>query len=196
MKSKKVHDVVKRERFVTLWTGDNKEQWIGHRGAIYDITGTPAIKSENEFIALNDLPDKVADNLHFQMRPLDELGFMYRDNIEDERKLKPLPTTFAAFGVVLHAFADTDTGRIYFVQEYTLTPFDKETEAYLRKNAYGDIFVAIKEGFFIRALIRPYPFFKTGTTEQTLADLNAIVREIEREEIESEGGGPEQETLE
>lgn len=194
MKIKKVHDIVKRERTVNLWTGENGEQWIGTYEAAYDITGTPEIKSKTEFAGMNDLNDKAEVSLNFNQRPLKDWGELAHDTYACERKLKPLPTTIGAFGVVLHAF--TDAERVYLVREHTLTPFDKEMEVYLRISDIGEKFIAMKEGFFLRALIRPYEFPKTKITETTVANLYLVAREIEREQTEYETGYPEQETLE
>lgn len=147
MKMKAVQALLNSEKRVILFQG--QEQWIGDGNAAYPLHGLPPLKQEN-LKAFLDCNEKQWEKFYVQE---DEASFSIEDNILEEEDLEYIGLTIRYMERELVPLIGA--GHIYFVQTKYIKPLIEDISFHLRKTFKEQPYIAVKEGFLLRAVIMP-----------------------------------------
>ena len=162
MKLKTVLQLLKAKRRIILYESDDG-QWIGDGSAAFPLHGLPHMKQEN----LRSLLD-VTEKQFAQMDVSSErMPFSTEDNVIGE-------TMLTHCGMVMHyeLIPLTSGAKVYYVQSGYIKPFGgiDDISYDVRKLENGSEYIAVKEGFLLRAVIAPFD----AVTDEFVGVLNKI----------------------
>lgn len=165
MKLKTVLQLLKAKRRIILYESDDG-QWIGDGSAAFPLHGLPTMKQEN----LRSLLD-VTEKQFAQMDVSSEkIPFSTDDNVIGEIMLTHC-------GMVMHyrgyeLIPLTSGAKIYYVQSGYIKPFGgiDDISYDVRTLENGSEYIAVKEGFLLRAVIAPFD----AVTDEFVGVLNKI----------------------
>lgn len=165
MKLKTVLQLLKAKRRIILYESDDG-QWIGDGSAAFPLHGLPHMKQEN----LRSLLD-VTEKQFAQMDVSSErMPFSTEDNVIGE-------TMLTHCGMVMHyrgyeLIPLTSGAKVYYVQSGYIKPFGgiDDISYDVRKLENGSEYIAVKEGFLLRAVIAPFD----AVTDEFVGILNKI----------------------
>ena len=165
MKLKTVLQLLKAKRRIILYESDDG-QWIGDGSAAFPLHGLPHMKQEN----LRSLLD-VTEKQFAQMDVSSErMPFSTEDNVIGE-------TMLTHCGMVMHyrgyeLIPLISGAKVYYVQSGYIKPFGgiDDISYDVRKLENGSEYIAVKEGFLLRAVIAPFD----AVTDEFVGVLNKI----------------------
>lgn len=171
-------------------------QWISDDRAAYNLNGTPLIQSAGQFYATYDVNEKKQSEFYFRFQDLpSHLGGSPWQSSPVEAA--PMPVTIGVHGDVLKPFRYG--GRILFVNEFYLAPFEDDRWMYrsyeVRRDGIGMEYLRIVDGMNLEAAIYPVKFSggeENAELYDAFSDCVAEIARQQREYDERTGGGTEQ----
>lgn len=155
---KHVISLCKRDRRMMLYddhSGASAVQWLGASGAIYPLQHMPQLDESNIFTAF-DVTSKQADKIVFLRAALPTV-VDFRDVVECENTLETDDIEIG-FGGTLLLPLHTSQG-IRFIDKAYLRPIaDCDADMlmfYERATTDGDLYIAVKVGMILAAVITP-----------------------------------------
>ncbi len=183
MKLKDVSALLRSGRTIIISEGRDC-QWIGDGSAAYPMYGLPAMKKENLPVLL-DIPESKQDSYTIQNTVL---PFSEDDNTLNEYEITDLKTDINYRGVTLSVFVGS--GRLFFVKPKYLKPLgDMPDRRYFARISNGTYAIAVKEGFFLRAVIMPFVNIVDEdfvAVMKTIYSLSADILISNKEELEKQ----------
>lgn len=165
MKLKTVLQLLKAKRRIILYESDDG-QWIGDGSAAFPLHGLPHMKQEN-LRSLLDITEKQFAQMDVSS---ERMPFSTEDNVIGEIMLTHC-------GMVIHyrgyeLIPLTSGAKIYYVQSGYIKPFGgiDDISYDVRKLENGSEYIAVKEGFLLRAVIAPFD----AVTDEFVGVLNKI----------------------
>lgn len=160
MKLKKVASLCGKTKMFCLYDRAERDdvvsQWLGDGYAIYPITGLPYMDEENIY-SMFDISAKQQEKIIFRHGPAPE-GINLDDVDPTERRLSDDGLSVVYDGGILKPL-QTRNG-ISFIQNKYLSPLEDVIEMvqlYERATPQGTPYIVAKTGFFLAAVIMPYP---------------------------------------
>jgi hypothetical protein len=139
-----------------------EERWISNGAATYRLDDRINFTEAEQWLILLDVPEEKRKNWFVQNQELPKI-VSFDDTDEQEVTLDILAFTLGHKDRIFRFF--DYNGRIITVREEYLKPFWDEDEAFItftgRTDKKGNIFVAVKNGLFIQAIIAPFMLEKT-----------------------------------
>lgn len=159
MKIKKIAAMCKRKKRVIIYerkTGSGTvQQYIGDESAAYPVYGIPRMSKEN-LMTIFDIPVNEWETWFVSVYEMpEELNAMDTDSGERLTVSSWWPVTYG--GKVLIPMG-TRSGGIVFLEESYLDPLSDckgGVECYERKDDRGKIYIAVKSGLYLQAIITP-----------------------------------------
>lgn len=155
---KHVISLCKRDRRMMLYddhSGASAVQWLGAAGAIYPLQHMPQLDENNIFTAF-DITTKQADKIIF-LRAALPTTVDFRDVVECENTLETADIEIGSGGTLLLPL-HTSQG-IRFIDKAYLRPLADCDEDmlmfYERQTKDGDLYIAVKVGMILAAVITP-----------------------------------------
>lgn len=158
MKIKSVAQICKKSKSVYLFDDDSGEhlsQWVGDGYAMYPISGLPELDEESVF-TIFDIPKKDRDKMYFEHCSL-PTHISFEDNIDGEYQIEKGNLFITAAGRTLMPLPVNYF--VEFIDTRYLAPLSNvldTVEFYARKSTAGNTYIAVKTGFLLAAIIKPY----------------------------------------
>lgn len=149
MKLKSVQSIITSSKRVVLYNGDF-EQWIGDGCAAYPLYGLPQLREIN-LKAFLDVTDEQYEKFKSEEQDAD---FIFDDNSDNESELSAMNITLNYRGIEVIPLKGKQQ---FFIKLKYLKPF-KNTyllRYFVRRDRSGQVYIAVKEGFTLRAVIIP-----------------------------------------
>lgn len=156
MKNNDIKRICMRAKRIRLYSDARSAyQWISDGYAIYPLIKLPKMDQDN-ILSLFDIGEKQQAGIMFEAELELPQGICFHDADEREAPIRRWDIALTQHGRILRPF-ETSVGMIY-INDLYLKPFDKgsEVQYYERFDESGNIYVAVKEGFFLSAIISPY----------------------------------------
>ena len=154
MKRKTIAALFKRNKWLTIYTAPNGEQWISNGAAMYSMRGMPHMTPEVILRIFDIPPDKHQSWLcHEKEMPI---SIDCRDNVSVESEIEPLKINIEWLGKKYWFFPDE--WRLHSFDEDYIKPLLDEPDylTYHKRHTTGGGFVlACKVGFELRAILLP-----------------------------------------
>jgi len=169
MKIKAIASLLKEHKIIELWdAGDT--QWISNGRAAYPLYGMPRLDEETVMTVM-DIPEKDRDK--YMVNDLYAPTNLNLSDYDDtERRLLPQLLTIGYGGEVLMP-ARTSLG-LMFIDPAYLKPIDENYELFERESGNGDLYVAVKAGLLLKAIILP----KAQNAEDIAERLSKLLDEL------------------
>ena len=194
MKISKIKKLCKDRQCVMIYHDTRLGQWIGNGTAVYAAQDIPYVEEET-VPGLFEIPDSKVESWCIQEQCLPR-GLSFEDNRDND-----FTVTTASYciedgrGLFRPVFT---TDGPYMIQEEYMEPLDDEQNLTFaeRKDAAGLMYILVKRGLFLRAIIRPAPV--PGATADKLKALwTEFTRaKLRRNPIDLTEAEPEQMTME
>lgn len=150
-------------------------QWLGDNNAAYPLHGLPQLDRDS-LCKMFDISEKQKDNVYIGLEEMPK-GINTKDTDPAERPVEEERLGFIHYGKEL-ILLKTQEG-IVFIQEKYLSPLEDELDAlvfYERKKETGQVYIAVKAGLMLRAVIMPCEVVNLPFIDQ----LEKILRECKR----------------
>lgn len=173
MKLKDISTLLRSGRTIIISEGRDC-QWIGDGNAAYPMYGLPAMKKENLPVLL-DIPENKQDSYTIQNTIL---PFSEDDNALNEYEITDLKIDINYHGITLAVFVGSR--RLFFVKPKYLKPLgDMPDRRYFARLISSSTYaIAVKEGFFLRAVIMPCNSFVDELFVDTMRTIYALSSDI------------------
>lgn len=173
MKIKAIATIAQKEKAVKLCNTEDT-QWVMLKGAAYPLYGLPELNPETLPVVM-DIPEHKSDKMLISWadKP-DELCF--DDVCDGERELPPPQLVSIGYGGQVMYPEITSKGLVFYDPEY-LKPLDGEFALYERVTKSGQIYLAAKTGFMLKAIIMP---IAVNTTDMA-ARLSSLLYALQTE---------------
>lgn len=168
---KHVVSLCKRDRRMTLYEDTNSEnavQWLGTAGAAYPLQHMPQLDESNIFTVF-DITSKQADKIFFHRAPLPE-SYDFRDVVECENVLESGDIEIGFGGTFLLPL-HTSQGLRFIDRAYLKPLSDCEEDMlgfYERTDTNGNLYIAVKAGMILAAVIIPFDVVNEEFVEKLL----------------------------
>ncbi|MEA5151982.1 MAG: hypothetical protein VB039_05210 [Oscillospiraceae bacterium] len=173
MKIKAIAALAKKNKYIQMWDDEKtRVQWISNGYAAYPLYGMPELDGESVLTVL-DVPEMEREKYTVRMGPMPD-GCVFDDTDETERALAPTVGLTLGYGGQVLAPARTSLGLLFFDPEFLRPVQDKPYELYERETDGGRIYLAIKSGLLLTAVIMP----KAPNEEDILDRLETLEREL------------------
>lgn len=168
MKLSKVYSIIKREKELLIQDGINESQWVGTTNAIYQISGLPAFTPDNLFQLMGVAEDKKEKFTLYENgfnTSLDDMVSSEKDAFAGRVHIKSGDEEYIPV---------TTTEGLVFIEEKYLEPvYDMpQLRLYERKSIDGSLYIAVKSGMWIFALIEP----KRLLSREAIIELENIAK--------------------
>lgn len=190
MKIKAIVSICKKAKAFRLFDNceENGLQWLGDGNAVYPLLKMPPLNEKNLF-AVFDIPEKQQNKMYVTNDALPE-NIDFRDAVECENILTPGEMDIGYAGRVLRPL-HTSQGLTFIDTKYLdpLTDYEDMLELYERTDRSGNLYIAVKSGFMLVAVILPFYAIK----ERFITQLRTFTRDCEtayeiQQERERQGG--------
>lgn len=174
MRIKAIASIVKDQKSVYLYDGEDGSQYIGSACAIYPVVGLPRMIDEPNVFTVLDIPQDKWSGYSLYRNDL-PYGICAADAIEDERPIEPMRFAIAYAGESLLPVV-TQKG-CCFLHEKHLKPIDDTSGMmmlYERHFPSGEVYIAVKVGLMLAGIIVPDYNLNPGTEEGLLLVCRAL----------------------
>lgn len=154
MKIKRVESILKARKTIITYHTEDKCQWIGDGSAFYQIFNLPKL-TEDIICTMFDIPENKREKFFFAERELPD-NICFEDMDETAQILNRANYSINIQGRNIEPLK-TSQG-VTFIDKRYLLPFEKMEngyELYERTAKSGDVYFAVKRGFFLLAIIAP-----------------------------------------
>lgn len=175
MNVKKMASLCKKARMIELQSTPKHGQWIGDGMALYPVYGLPQLTLSN-VCTLFELSEYSQE--HYTRKD-DEFGTYYKNIEYDDITTYEIPVEcwlgiqITILGRCYFLFK-TATSGIVAVEGKYLQGMKDGFDVYERKDINGYLYLAIKEGQYIRSLVRPVNLFEGHTSEKLKQALGLL----------------------
>lgn len=177
MKIKSIAGLMKARKQIVLLNDEHGCQWISDGRACYPLYGMPELDKEN-ILTVMDIPEK--DREKYTVRHENTpIKFNFGDSDDTERELLPQLLTIG-YGGSVYIPARTSLGLQFIDPDYLKPLSDKPFELYERESINGEIYIAIKSGFVLQAVIIPAEVNREDIAERLLALYSELRQSITR----------------
>lgn len=192
MKIKRIAALCKKSKCYMLCSKTDGQgqitQWLGDRNALYPLDGLPLL-DEDSLCRMFDISEKQKDKAYISQEDMPS-WINTEDADPAERPVKEEDLGFIHYGMELLPIMTQ--GGIVFIQQKYLSPLEDELETlgfYERKTEKGQVYIAVKAGLMLRAVVLPCEVVNLPFVER----LENILRECRRvmENLQPHLEGPE-----
>ncbi len=176
MKISSIQQICKSAKRIELFSPSAKispAQWLSDGYAFYPLYNLPELEEEN-VLALFDIPESKQKNISFSHSYVLPETIQFKDTVKNEQEVEFSNISISTRGMLLLPLK-TSLGIIYINQKH-LKPFsdaENGVQLYERYTPGGEIYIAVKEGFLLTGIIRPYDNI---ITEEFIKELERIYR--------------------
>lgn len=193
MKINKIAGICKKSKTAILFekseSGIVHQQFISDGNAIYPISGLPYLQQENIY-TIFDVPEKDKEKWYFKQTPLPS-NINMDDTDDTERAIEAEDVSIYRHGNALKALS-TSAGIVFIKCAYIAPIADvmDVLEYYERTTEDGGLYIAVKAGFLLQAVISPCEVITDGFVEalERLARLSRTALEIKERRKQAAGG--------
>lgn len=170
MKIKQISTIAQKEKAIKLCNTEDT-QWVLLKGAAYPLYGLPELNPETLPLVL-DIPENKSNKMliEWDSKPAD---LSFEDVCAGESELPPPQLVSLGYGGQVMYPEITSKGLVFYDPEY-LKPVDGEFEIFERVNTSGQVYLAVKTGFMLKAIIMPLEVQKEKIAERLSNLLSAL----------------------
>lgn len=190
MKIKAIAALMKKKRRISIFDDEkNGVQWISDGYAAYPLYGLPELDGDTLLTVL-DVPEKEREK-YIVRRGMLPRAPCFSDTDGTERRLPPPALISIGYGGEVLAPARTSLGLAFYNPEYLRPVSDGPFEMYERESAEGKMYLAVKSGFLLRALILPGEPNEEDIAQRLELLHRELISSISRKAMESRKKTPE-----
>ena len=183
MKVKKIIDICRASgTLLTFDTGADREEWVGDGSALYPLTGVPRCDAKT-LCKMYDIDDKKARDM--RLGDVMELprAYDFRDNAHGaEHEADRGSVELILRGERFVPFFG-HVGEVVYINRVYLVPIQDESKReiryFLRRTEEGTLYLAVKLGMLLTALILPNP--EAGASAQNVMDIMRIAKDWQKQ---------------
>jgi len=171
MKINKLAAICKRSETIMLYDKEDGGQWIGDGAAMYSAYDLPEL-NDDYIYAIFDIPEKKQKKMSYRRQGMPP-SISVADSVPNENMLDPPKFDISVAGRILRPLK-TQRGLIFIDTKYLLPLADADDylELYERISTDGKLYVAVKNGFMLMAVILPYKI----VTEDFVENMEELAR--------------------
>lgn len=171
MKIKAIAAIAQKEKAIKLCNTEDT-QWVLLRGAAYPLYGLPRLDPETLPVVL-DIPESKSGKMLISWDDKPEC-LLFDDVCDGERELPPPQLVSIGYGGQVMYPEITSRGLLFYDPEYLKPVMDSDFSLYERVTKSGQVYLAVKTGFMLKAIIMPLEVQKEKIAERLSALLTAL----------------------
>lgn len=175
MKIKAIAAIAQKEKAIRLCSTEDA-QWVLLKGAAYPLYGLPRLDPETLPVVL-DIPESKSGKMLISWDDKPE-GLLFDDVCDGERELPPPQLVSIGYGGQVMYPEITSRGLLFYDPEYLKPVMDSDFSLYERVTKSGQVYLAVKTGFMLKAIIMPLEINPTDMSGRLSALLVALSKTI------------------
>lgn len=179
----KVKALCKKAKVITLFNTDDC-QWLGDDKAIYPLYEHPEYNKDTIANVLS-LDEKKKSEMRYNIGDF-PLAFNHNDTIKDEKLCGVFGVSISWMGESLIPLQTSQGLKV--IQSKYISPVIKDNyEFYERKSPQGKVYIAIKVGFMLEAIVTPCHMYVSESLVTELYNLAESASEAVTNSMNEEG---------